>query len=49
MDKGNSLVVIDRSSNNNERMESMLSDQSQFLRVDVPDNNLLKFSINQEK
>ena len=30
-------------------MESMLSDQSKFLKVDDPGNSLLKFSINQEK
>ena len=30
-------------------MESTLSDQSKFLKVDDADNSLLKFSINQEK
>ena len=47
-DKSNLVVVIDRSTYN-KIMESTLSDQSKFLKVDDPDNSLLKFSINQEK
>ena len=47
-DKGNSVVVIYRSTYN-KKMEMILSDHSKFLKLYLPDNNLLKFSMNQEK
>lgn len=47
-DKVNSVVVIDWSTYT-KRVRWMLSDQYKFIKVDVLENNFLKFSIDQAK
>lgn len=47
-DKVNSVVVTDRSTYT-KRVRWMLSDQYKFIKVDVLENNFLKFSIDQAK
>ena len=47
-DKGNSVVIVQRQ-DYLKKMNDILSDQKKFSKVNLKDNTLLNFAINQEK
>ena len=46
-DKGNSMVIVDRQ--DYIKQMNILSDQKKFTMVNMNDDNLLNFAVNQEK
>ena len=47
-DKGNSVVIVDRE-DYIKKMNDILNDKKKFWKINMKDNTLLNFAINQEK